>query len=64
VVKKTKVCIHAEGSHSEHLPGIPVATSHHSQFFSQTSVPIHNWLFAEPQTFEGMQQTFCQMKDF
>jgi len=29
VVKKTKICIHAEGSHSEHLPGIPVATSHH-----------------------------------
>ena len=66
--KRQEACTNAEGGHSEQLqwqclPDIPVST-HHNRFFSQPSMTTHNWLSSESPTFEGMQQTFSQMKKF
>ena len=41
-----------------HLPHITTSSS------SEPPMPPHNRLFSEPPTFEGMPQTFRQMKEF
>jgi len=32
-----------------------VVATHHNRSFSEPTMPTHNWLFSEPQTFGGTQ---------